>query len=219
VYGQELALEGVVIDSITRQPIPFVAIAAKGRKTSTISNEEGRFSYSCFFGDTIVFLRLGYERKSILARNNGQIKVLLKEVPKLLESVTIYGSYKPQGSEQWKMAVELPYFQNPGARTTNDYMQTIGVGASIGVEFDYFSKEKREKRKLARVQEELDKTRVFREVVENPETKRYLINLFKLTDTEYHQKLAAFNQQMSEAQQAKTKKEVLDLLVSFFALK
>lgn len=181
--------------------------------------EDGHFRYPCFFGDTVLFMCLGYEQQRVIARNSGNIRVELKEVPKLLESVTIYSRYKPQGYEQWKLAVNLPQFQNPGAQPTNNYMQTVGVGGGMGVDFDYFSKEKREKRKLQRVHEELEKTKVFRATVQDPETKRYLMNLFKLSEGEYTAKLAAFNQHMPEAQRAKTKTEVIDLLIGFFALK
>lgn len=219
LYGQELLIEGTVIDSATRQPVPFVAISTKGHIAAALSGEDGRFSYQCIFGDTISFQRLGYQTKSLVALNSGTVRVVLREIPKLLDGITIYGRYKPQGYEQWKTAIDLPRFQNPGARPTNDYMQTVGPGVAIGVEFDYFSKEKREKRKLARIQEELDKTRVFRAVIEDPETKRYLINLFKISEAEYAAKLADFNQQMPEAQHAKSKAEVVDLLVGFFAMK
>ncbi len=216
--GQEIVLEGMVVDSISKQPVPFVSIAAKSRSSSTTSLENGRFRYACFFGDTVVFVRLGYQRKSVLATNSN-VQIKLREIPRVLDGVTIYGSFQPQGADQWKFAIPNQLFQNPGGRPGNDYMQTLGIGASIGVQFDYFSKEKREKRKLVRVQEELGKTRVFREVVEAPETKRYLMGLFKMNEQQYLKKLADFNQQMTDAQRAKTKAEVLDLLVGFFALK
>jgi hypothetical protein len=37
------SIEGIVIDSITREPIPYVHIYSEKLEVATISNEEGKF--------------------------------------------------------------------------------------------------------------------------------------------------------------------------------
>lgn len=219
VCAQDFDLAGVVLDSANQQPIPFVAIGARGRKTSSNSDENGRFSIRCSFGDTVIFTRLGYQRQSLVALPAGRVRILLREIPELLESVTIYGSYQPQGAERWKKVVPSIRLMNPAGQISNTYMQTFGLGVSFGVQFDYFSKEKREKRKLIQVQNEFEKTRVFRLVMEDPKTKQYLMRSFQISEKEYEAQLVAFNQQMPEARYAATRDEIMDMLVAFFALK
>lgn len=219
VYAQEFDLAGIVLDSASKQPIPFVAIGARGRKSSTISDENGRFNYRCFFGDTVIFTRLGYQRQSIIALPAGRVRIRMREIPELLESVTIYGSYTPQGAERWQKAVPPIRLMNPAGQISNTYMQTFGVGVSFGVQFDYFSKEKREKRKLMQVQKEFEKTRVFRLVMEDPKTKQYLMRSFQISEEEYEARLVAFNQQMPDARYVDNRDDILNLLVGFFAQK
>ncbi len=62
VNDRLVQFSGMVLDGSTEQlyPIPYTAIAIKGKSRGTYANLEGFFSLVAFKGDTILFSALGY---------------------------------------------------------------------------------------------------------------------------------------------------------------
>ena len=84
----QLKLEAVVVDSIGREPIEFVGVY--NNKNHTMTNEDGRFSFSSVL-DTIVFSCPGYEK---LKTTFAQIKdtvYLQKSILELDEVIVTKG--------------------------------------------------------------------------------------------------------------------------------
>ena len=64
-FLSQITVTGLVLDSLTRQPIPFVSIGSKGDVNATMSNEEGRFVLKGAENSVIEFHLLGYVVKHL----------------------------------------------------------------------------------------------------------------------------------------------------------
>lgn len=71
---------GIVVDSITNEPLPFVTVHLKGSNIETITDNSGKFSISVPFSDQILnAVSIGYKEKTLLLRNQkiNNLKVQL----------------------------------------------------------------------------------------------------------------------------------------------
>jgi hypothetical protein len=216
----QLTITGFTRDSATLITLPFVSIQVN-KKVIAISDADGNFSFTCNIGDTSVFTHVGYKNKSLIHfRDEMNLSVPMKDSPWLLKSITIFGNFKPQGKAKWKDFIKLPnMLENPTGKDQYGMIQTIGVGATISGPISYFTKYERNRRKLVRVKEDLVATVNYREVVNSEKVKADLIELFQITEEAYFKKLESFNVNYPEAAYLKTKQEIIDMLVAFFALK
>lgn len=68
LYGQEreqtFSIKGIVIDSLSEKPLPFVSISKKRDRKGTISDFEGLFTLdNVRVGDDVTFSYIGYEKR------------------------------------------------------------------------------------------------------------------------------------------------------------
>lgn len=81
VQAQENLVNGVVIDSLTEEPLPFTNIGVVGKELGSISNSEGSYTLSLEqieLTDTVFFSFVGYEQVRISVTeliNNSTIKL------------------------------------------------------------------------------------------------------------------------------------------------
>lgn len=83
ILGQEIELSGVLKDSDTEQPIPFVNIGVINKNVGTISNEKGEFRLllpSDFISDSLTISHVSYETLKVPIRKSEYIEVTL--IPK-----------------------------------------------------------------------------------------------------------------------------------------
>ncbi|HEY5826637.1 MAG TPA: hypothetical protein VIT44_19855, partial [Cyclobacteriaceae bacterium] len=159
-------------------------------------------------------------RMLIPLKSEQNLLVILTESTTLLNSITIYGNYKPQGQALWRRYVILPkIFENPTMKDPNGMVQTFGPGVSIPGVLSYFNSEEREKRKIKRATKERIATQTYREVMASEKVKADLIELFSLSEEQYFKKIEAFNVQHPDAAYAGDRNEIINLLTWFFALK
>jgi len=220
IVNAQITLSGTVRDSANFNPLPYVSISVSG-KVKAISNEKGVFELRCHEGDTILFSRVGFKTAKVISlKNENRLSVIMIESTTLLNSITIYGSYQPQGKAQWRRYIILPkLFENPTMKDSMGMVQTFGPGVSIPGVLSYFNSEEREKRKIKRATNELVATQTYREVMSSEKVKADLIELFNLTEEQYFKKIEAFNVQHPDAAYAKDRSEIINLLTWFFALK
>lgn len=216
----QITLSGTVRDSANFNPLPYVSITVSG-KVMSIADTQGLFEVRCNEGDTILFSRVGFKTKRLIPlRIEKNVSVALTESTTLLNSITIYGNYKPHGQAQWRRYVILPkLFENPTMKDPNGLVQTFGPGVSIPGVLSYFNSEEREKRKIKRATNELVATQVYREVMASEKVKANLIEQFSITEEQYYMKIEAFNMQHPDAAYARDRNEIINLLTWFFALK
>ncbi len=114
-FAQQIKVEGSVIDAETGEKLPYVRIEASQSKKISITNHEGDFQLQVDANDVLCFSFVGYEKRSIKARELtdpvvlkpwdntlGEVTVmpgdaLLMKVNKLLKKE--HGKYKKEESQ------------------------------------------------------------------------------------------------------------------------
>jgi hypothetical protein len=95
-YSQ-IKVSGTFLDSATFRPVAFAQIQV-GTKSMNMADENGDFSVMCYPGDTLYFTRLGYKTSNrVVTAEELNLAILLSDITIQLNSVTIFGRYKPQG--------------------------------------------------------------------------------------------------------------------------
>ena len=223
VSAQELSgkLSGIVYDSLTLAPLSYVTVINETTNTGTATDESGLFKLAASPGDSILFTMLGYSRKrKVLRIGENTTIIFLREFALTLQSVTIYGSYKPQGADQWKSVIEMPkVFRNPAGPGSGYLVETFGPGVSISGLLSRMTKSEKEKRKVKTVREKAKHSETFLSVIVSEETKEYFQKTFSLTTEEYNKFIESFNQAHPEAVYIERKEDIMNLMVSFMAMK
>lgn len=167
----------------------------------------------CNPGDTLYFTRLGYKTSTrIVIKEELNLTILLSDITFHLNSVTIFGKYKPQGYNKWFDNNTMPKpYQNPSVN------ESFGFGLNGAI--SYFTKYERERRKLKKLKAEHLATAVFRSLIASDEVKGHFMNLLQLTEEQYYLKIEAFNEEFPESQYLKDKDDIMDLLTYFFTRK
>ena len=67
LFSQSKQISGVVVDSLTNNPVPYVAIYLNGSKNGVLADENGIFKFNYDAGyDTITTSVMGYASKSFV---------------------------------------------------------------------------------------------------------------------------------------------------------
>ena len=216
VVGQTpIIVSGLVLDSATRQPLPFVAVQIKGQPSGQSSAEDGSFIIPCFLEDTLIFTRLGYNPSVYLVEKADQLaRIELTENVRMLKDIIVYDKIIIPGIDEWKKdlkPVKLIKFENT-TMTKPEYgiMPTFGPGVTFG----FGGKDKTKKKR-----DELVKTEVYRSTINSPEVKKQLMDLYSISEETYYRKLEAFNKENPDAAHLTSRQEIISMLIQFFALK
>jgi hypothetical protein len=214
-------LSGIVYDSLTRLPMPYVTVINQTKNNGVTTDDNGAFAIKASPGDSIMFTILGYSRKHrVVGSNAFAMIVFLREFALTLKPVTIYGSFSPSGSEQWTSVIEMPrVFKNPAGPGSGYVVETFGPGVSLGGLLSKFSKSEKEKRKVATVREKAKQSETYLSVIVSDETKNFFQQTFNMSETEYDKFVASFNQAHPEAVYIESKDEIMKLMVVFKATK
>jgi len=99
VFGQDtyLSIKGKLVDSHSKEPIPYASIYIKGKSIGTTTNEDGRFLFhvpSQFAKDTLIVSVIGYNDFTSTVRllTEKENMIELKQDNTLLNDVTIRAS-------------------------------------------------------------------------------------------------------------------------------
>ena len=96
--SNEIMQDGIVIDSVTGTPIPFVHILNESSRKGYISDSAGEFHVALNRGDTLVFISLGYMGKVIIADSSLKTVLLLPRAYKIdevsIQSIRSYEQFK-----------------------------------------------------------------------------------------------------------------------------
>ncbi len=93
ISGQAIHIEGLVIDSLTEEPMGMVNIGVAGKTIGTASNRQGKFGFYLpgdYSGEKLVFSSLGYLRDSlIIPDRDTSVVVTLAETSVELPEVLV----------------------------------------------------------------------------------------------------------------------------------
>jgi hypothetical protein len=203
-YGYNQTLyQGIVADSSTLEVITGVHVKLKNSVEGTVTNRNGRFSIPASPFDTLVFSFIGYKSLEVpLIFEETTVLIRLRENINLLKEITITAS-RLTGSEVSRSVRVLP-------RVMSD---AEGVFSPI----DYFSRWQREKRKLLKMIEEGNRTITYLQVVSDQLIREELMEEFELTEKQFYDLLARFNQQSKVVQYSTDPKEIFVALKTFLA--
>ncbi len=217
----QIVLTGMVADSASMQALPNVNLVSKKSGRATATDLRGGFSLQASEGDSIVFSRVGYHSKILPVKEvRNLVIVFLKEEHKMLKPVEIrvreeliwlppLPAESPWKNPTWdRRFTEIPGFQG---------IQTFGPGYVFKGVLSRFSKIEREKRKLARVQEENYRAREYVSLVNDPGVKAKIMTDYKLSEEEYYRLLALFNEKNQDVIYRLEGHEVISLMLLFYS--
>ncbi len=98
VFSQSYGINGMVVDEITGEPIPFTNISVKNTTKGCVSGMEGDFYLDkVYINDSIVFTSVGYRPKVLPADSLAEkwIRIELEVAPYDLEEVVITPGENP----------------------------------------------------------------------------------------------------------------------------
>jgi hypothetical protein len=186
---------GILVDSATFSPLPFVSIRIKNSMHGTATDVQGKFSITATDRDTLIFSLVGYETIIQPLWNYESSMIRMTEKGIMLEAVTIESTpFNYDGmfdDENAKLARrKLPF---------------------------YLSKGKKQKRKLTWLREDNNRAKTYVDIViNNPDTKSGLMKKYSLTEDEYYKLLGDFNAKNYTVMYYLTAGELITLLNSFY---
>jgi hypothetical protein len=192
-------VKGIVVDSATFTPLPYVNIQLKSSPRGTSTDLNGSFSILASSRDTLIFSIVGYERLELPLLDYEASIVRLAEKITELKPITVY-DYK---------------FGNPYEGLFDD--QNSALAQSRRRLPFYMSKGKKEKIRFERLKMENVRVKTYVDVViNNPQTKATLMKRFSLTEEQYYSTLTKFNERYYNVMYYLTSAELESFLNKFF---
>jgi len=196
VNGQEL-IKGIVLDSATFKPLPYVNVRVKNQNRGTTTDLQGNFGIIANQTDTLVFSFIGYYDATYPLKNWEPSIIRMSEKSTLLSPVII------------KSTAINPYeglFDEENARINNRRMPL------------FKPKYKKEKIRVGWLLEDNFRAKTYVDLlVKNSQMKMRLMSQYKLTEDEYYIVLSHFNEQNVNVMYYLTSAELITLLDNFFA--
>ncbi len=193
---------GIVVDSISMVGMSGVYVSIKGSAKATVTNQSGLFTLSATPLDTLVFSYLGYVTLELpLFLEEDALFIRMREQTRMLQEIVIKASrlYPNEILDRTRVA----------PRKMEGYQ-------ALQSPFTYFSKTEKEKRKIYRYVEESNKTQTYIQVITDPVVKEIFTKDYNLTDEEYYDLLASFNQQYRTIQYATSPEDIMEALHAYF---
>ncbi len=194
---------GIVVDSATLGGVPNVLVSIRNTQKGVYTNATGNFTLRATAFDTLVFSMLGFKTIELpLFMEEDALLIRLSENIKMLSEITI-------------QATRL--YPNEIANRTRHGPRKMATYQALESPFTYFSKTEKEKRKIYRYLEESNKTQTFVQVITDPVVKEIFTNDYDLTDEEYYELLAQFNQTYTSMAYATNPDDIMEALHAYFS--
>lgn len=175
---------GIVVDSVTLKGLPGVHIGIKNAGRGTTTNSLGVFTITTSPADTLVLSLVGYNTIELpLLFEEEDILIRMGERIKILKEITIRGTR---------------LYDSEIVRTPRTQPHKMSTAEAFNSPWTYFSRGEREKRKVVRLINENDRIRTYIQVIHDVEIRESIMDAHELTDIEYYNTLAKFNQQSSD---------------------
>jgi hypothetical protein len=188
---------GMVVDSASFAPLPYVNIQIKRQLKGTTTDAKGNFAIQATFSDTLIFSLVGYKKLEFPLYGYETGLIMLAEKQTMLAPITILDS-----------RIDA----NPYQGMFDD--QNANLKKRIPF---YYSKARKDKIKAANWREESMRVQTYVDVLINtPSTKMDLMKKFRLSEKEYYDVLTQFNEKNYQVMYYLTAGELLSLLNRFF---
>jgi CarboxypepD_reg-like domain len=199
-------IQGMVVDSLTLNNLPAVNVKIKNTNRGTSTNPNGIFTILASEKDTLVFSYIGYTKAVVPVNFEDETMFIrLTEESLMLKEVVI----KDQGFH-----IVQKYPKSPTLTTTKPLKARSTVG--VGVNFAYFSKLEKEKRKLVKVMADNEKVKTYLDIVTNPDFRNDVMDRYAITEERFYDILAVYNEKNREIMYSANKGLIMNSLLSFF---
>ncbi len=212
-YSQKL-ISGIVVDSTSLNILQGVNVKVKGTNRGTATNESGIFTILATETDTLLFSFVGYS-KSILPVSSQEETLFLRmrEAATLLKEITINDS---------KFYLNLKHIESPTLKSAKPIkagdasMPTSGIGFGGSVNFSYFSKLEKEKRKLQKIMAENEKLMPYLDIVNDAGLKAEIMERYTISEEKFYELLSTYNEHSKEVMYSANAGVILNSLLSHF---
>ncbi|MBX7124286.1 MAG: carboxypeptidase-like regulatory domain-containing protein [Cyclobacteriaceae bacterium] len=192
---------GVVMDSLSFVGLPYVNIQIKSTLHGTSSDAKGRFTVQATRKDTLVFSLIGYTSVEVPLLTYEEGIIRMSEKRTMLNAITILDT-----------AIENPY---EGLFEEEDRRWQKLTGKRLPF---YYSKERKEKIKVARFNMQNQKAKTYVDlVIKSDELKHTLMERHHLTEKEYYDLLTQFNVNFNKVMYYLTAPELLSMINNFYS--
>jgi len=189
-------VRGIVVDSATFNPLPYVNIRIKNSFRGTNTDAQGNFSVLASKQDTLILSLVGYQNVVIPLVDWEPSMIRMAESSIMLKTVTITDT-------------QLDPYQGM-------FDDQNAILAERKNRF-YYSRQKKEKRRVVWLKEDNIRVKTYVDVVINdPATKNRLMKENNLTEVQYYDVLAQFNEKNYNVMYYLTAGELVTLLNNFF---
>lgn len=199
-FAQEVVtVKGLVADSATLKPMGFVNVVIKKNYRGTTTDQSGYFLITAHPNDTVRFSFVGYKTLEFAVRNWEPGVIMMPEEVTVLKTIHIRGESSGDRYEH--------LFDQENIRLKN---------AQKKIPF-YVQKDKKEKILVARAKQESQRVKTYVDLlVKNEDVKKELMKRHHLTEAQYYDLLARFNQKNVHVMYYLTDSELLTLLYRFY---
>jgi len=195
--------KGLIVDSLTMESLPGVHIVVRNPFRSAVSDAQGIFAISTRIGDTLWFSFLGYARAvAVIAGNEDILFVKMRDQSTMLNELVVRDS---------PLFGDSKYIESPTFST----MKALEAGSG-SVNFAYFTKAEKEKRKLVARIRDLERARAYIEIVTDPDIRHKIINDNSITEARYYELLAIFNQTRQDVMYSENPALIISSLFTYF---
>jgi TonB-linked SusC/RagA family outer membrane protein len=134
LQGQIRKIQGIVMDSTSREPLPGVNILVKGTDQGTSTNADGKFEVSMPTGlNILVFTYIGMDKREIAVGNRTYLEVLLQQGIALDEVIVTALGISRSAKSLGYAATNLKSDQISESRETNLINALAGKVAGIDI--------------------------------------------------------------------------------------
>lgn len=190
-------MTGIVVDSATFSPLPYVNIQLKTALRGTSTDSNGSFSILASEKDTLIFSLVGYQRLELALFDYEASVIRLTEKVTELKPITIIDTK----------------FGNPYEGLFDEQNAAL-VRRKLPF---YFSKAKKEKIRFDYLKNENVRVKTYVDLVINtPGTKAGLMKKYSLSEDEYYKTLTKFNERYYNVMYHLTSAELESFLNKFF---
>ncbi|MGL4631806.1 MAG: hypothetical protein ACRCVT_11430 [Leadbetterella sp.] len=160
-FGQDRSVFGNVRDPKTQKPVENICIANIRSRQITYTNKAGDFYLRALPGDSIIIQSFGYNRKGILWDGKSkEVQIFAHQQINTLPELIVYSKSTQELNEE----IRRVFSETPdGDALKNQIIKDVfgmnatasgmpGLGISIDALYDLYSKEGKQRRKLADIQ-------------------------------------------------------------------
>lgn len=90
-FAQDLAVQGVITDAKTNEPLIGATVQQQGTTNGTLTDFDGNFTIHVPAGTTLVFSYIGYTSKNTVVQNDAFLRITLSQDTELLDEVVVVG--------------------------------------------------------------------------------------------------------------------------------